>query len=65
MARLREQHGAEFDEILSSNLIPPLEDSGLLLDDFEYFLAARLELLVSRINQLADEARPKSDGART
>ena len=53
MARLREQHGAGFDEILASNLIPPLEDSGLLLDDFEYFLAVRLDMILSRINGLA------------
>jgi hypothetical protein len=52
MARLKEQHGpAALDGILASNLIPPLEDSGLLLDDFEYFLAVRLELIVKRINE--------------
>ena len=38
---------------LASNLIPPLEDSGLLIDEFEYFLAVRLELIVSKINELA------------
>ena len=54
MARLREEHGPEvFDQILASNLIPPLEDSGLLLDDFDYFLAIRLDLIVNRINDLA------------
>lgn len=53
MARLREKHGpAAFDQILDSNLIPPLEDSGLLEDEFEYFLAMRLELIVKRINEL-------------
>ncbi len=54
MSRLREQHGREmFDKILNTNLIPPLEDSGLLLDDFEYFLAVRSELIVKKINELA------------
>jgi len=54
MARLRDTHGRDrFDDILASNLIPPLEDSGLLLDDFEYFLAARLEMIVGKINELA------------
>ena len=54
MARLKAQHGpAAFDEILASSLIPPLEDSGLLLDDLEYFLAVRLELIVRKINELA------------
>ncbi len=52
MARLREQHGAAaFDAILSSNLIPPLEDSGLLLDDIEYFLSVRLDLILAKINE--------------
>lgn len=50
MARLKEQYGAAaFDEILASNLIPPLEDSGLLIDEFEYFLEVRLGLIVSKI----------------
>jgi hypothetical protein len=54
MARLREQHGAvAFDQILASNLIPPLADSGLLEDEFEYFLDARLELILKKINDLA------------
>jgi hypothetical protein len=54
MSKLKDRHGAtHFDEILASNLIPPLDDSGLLLDDFEYFLAIRLELIVKRINELA------------
>jgi len=57
MARLRAQHDpADFDQILASNLIPPLDDSGLLLDDFEYFLAARLDLIVKKINELAGSA---------
>jgi hypothetical protein len=54
MARLRETHGpAAFDQILASNLIPPLEESGLLEDEFEYFLAVRLELILKKINELA------------
>jgi len=61
MAPLRQQHGAEFDKILLSNLIPPLEDSGLLLDDFDYFLAMRLELLVSRIDQLTAGASESAE----
>lgn len=64
MGRLREQHGAaRLDEILASNLIPPLEESGLLLDEFEYFLAIRLELIVRTINELAEVAigLPRSD----
>ena len=56
VARLRQEHGVEFDKILNSNLIAPLEDSGLLIDDFDYFLAGRLELVVGRINQLAEGA---------
>jgi hypothetical protein len=57
MARLKEQHGlAALDEILATNLIPPLEDSGLLLDDFDYFLAFRLELIMDKINELASFA---------
>ena len=54
MNRLKERHGLTFDSILSSNLIPPLEDSGLLLDDFEYFLAMRLEVVLDRIRQLVE-----------
>jgi hypothetical protein len=54
MARLREEHGPiVFDQILASKFIPPLEDSGLLLDDFDYFLAIRLDLIVNKINELA------------
>ena len=58
MSRLRDQHGAAaFDQILASNLIPRLEDSGLLLDDFEYFLAVRLDFIVRKINELATAAK--------
>jgi len=61
MTRLAAQHGSkEFDRILASNLVPPLDDSGLLLDDFEYFLEARLEMIVTRINDLAVTAGPGS-----
>ena len=42
-----------FRSILASNLIPPLEESGLLEDEFEYFLAVRLELILKKINELA------------
>lgn len=52
MARLRDGHD-NFDEILATNLIPPLEDSGLLLDDFDYFLELRLVFIVRKINELA------------
>ncbi len=54
MTKLRDRHGADqFDEILATNLIPPLEDSGLLIDDFEYFLSVRLEMIVNKINELS------------
>jgi len=53
MSRIKQQHGPAFDKILASNLIPPLEDSGLLIDDFEYFLAVRLEMIVDKIGYLA------------
>jgi hypothetical protein len=57
MARLSAQHGPEvFDQILASNLIPPLADSGLLEDEFEYFLAVRLDLILKKINELAGAA---------
>lgn len=57
MARLKEQYGIDaFDKILATNLIPPLEDSGLLLDDFDYFLAARRELIVKKINEFSGVA---------
>lgn len=64
MARLREQHGkAAFDAILASNLIPPLEDSGLLEDEFEYFLDLRLDVIVNKIRELAPvQGPPGSDG---
>jgi hypothetical protein len=53
MTRLKEQHGISFDAILAANLTPPLDDSGLLIDDFEYFLTVRLETIVRKINELA------------
>lgn len=53
MARLRDRHGAAFDKILASNLVPPLSESGLLEDEYEYFLAVRLEMIVKKINELA------------
>ncbi len=54
MARLRAQHGpAAFDQILASNLIPPLADSGLLEDESEYFLTVRLGLIIKKINEHA------------
>ena len=57
MARLRTQHGpAAFDQILASNLVPPLVDSGLLEDEFEYFLDVRLDLILKKINELAGAA---------
>ena len=54
MEYLRKQHATSFDELLASNLIPPLEDSGLLLDEFEYFRAMRIEFLAARIRQLTE-----------
>jgi hypothetical protein len=54
MERLKGQHGEEFDRILNSNLIPPLDDSGLLLDDFEYFLAVRLDHVINRVRELTE-----------
>jgi hypothetical protein len=67
MVRLRDQHGAaEFDEILATNLIPPLNDSGLLEDEFEYFLAVRRDLIVATINKLAPVTHPSiGEGAGT
>jgi hypothetical protein len=54
MSKLRDKHGeAEFDRILATNLMPPLRESGLLEDEYEYFLHVRLERIVSRINELA------------
>ena len=60
MTRLQEQHGpAAFDGILNSNLIPSLEDSGLLLDDVEYFLSVRLDLILNKINELVGASDPR------
>jgi hypothetical protein len=59
MKRLRDIHGADrFDEILATNLIPPLEYSGLLTDDLKWFLDVRTELIVEKVNELA--RAPKS-----
>jgi hypothetical protein len=54
MRRLRDIHGAaRFDEILATNLLPPLEDSGLLIDELAFFLEMRTELIVAKVNDLA------------
>lgn len=63
MARLKERHGEEFDKILNSNLIPPLEDSGLLLDDFDYFLSVRREVVVNCIQKFVEGAEGSAAAA--
>jgi len=55
MTELRAKNFEHFESILASNLLPPLEESGLLNDDYERFLQVRAayvaELLNKRVSQ--------------
>lgn len=51
-AQIAVTHGRETDRILTSNLIPPLAESGLLTDNFDDFLTARAIYVANYINSL-------------
>ncbi len=52
MKELGAKDPEQFGSILASNLVPPLEKSGLLQDDYETFLQARAEHVAAAINAL-------------
>jgi len=51
-AELAAKHGADFDEILASNLIPPIKTAGLIENEIEWFIHVRSEYIARRLNAL-------------